>query len=83
MQKYISWQDDQMFFGYIEDYPDYWTQGETRKELEENLIDIDNELTGGTISCIRRVDELALEATGCTPSTDRQHPSVAFVFHEE
>ena len=53
MQKYIYWQDDQMFFGYFEDYPDYWTQGETKKELEENLIDIYNELTGGTIPCIR------------------------------
>ena len=30
MQKYIYWQDDQMYFGYFEDYPDYRTQGETR-----------------------------------------------------
>ena len=54
MQKYIYWQDDQMYFGYFEDYLDYWTQGETRGELEENLIDIYDELTGGAIPCVRR-----------------------------
>ena len=58
MQKYIYWQEDQMYFGYFEDYSDYWTQGETREELEENLIDIYNELTGGAIPCVRRVAEL-------------------------
>ncbi len=42
MQKYIYWRDDQMYFGYFEAYPDCWTQGETRGELEENLIDIYN-----------------------------------------
>ena len=31
--KYIYWQDDNMWLGYLEDYPDYWTQGETLKEL--------------------------------------------------
>ena len=48
MQKYIYWQDDQIFLGYFEEYPDYWTQGKTIKELKENLIDIYNELTSGT-----------------------------------
>ena len=52
IQNYIYWQDDLMFLGYLEDYSDYWTQGKTIEELEENLIDIYNiynELTGGTI----------------------------------
>lgn len=33
MTKYIFWQDDNIWLGYLEDYPDYWTQGETLKVL--------------------------------------------------
>ena len=58
MQKYIYWQDDQVFLGYFEEYPDYWTQGKTIDELKENLIDIYNELTSGTIPAVRKVAEL-------------------------
>ena len=58
MQKYIYWQDDQVFLGYFEEYPDYWTQGKTIDELKENLIDIYNELTSGAIPAIRKVAEL-------------------------
>ncbi|MDF2387214.1 hypothetical protein JMG10_37510 [Nostoc ellipsosporum NOK] len=57
-KKYISWQDDDMWLGYLEEYPDYWTQGETEEELRENLLDIYSELTSGTIQNIRRVAEL-------------------------
>ena len=39
-QKYIYWQDGDMWLGYLESYPDYWTQGETQEELKENLRDI-------------------------------------------
>ena len=57
-KKYVYWQDDDMWLGYLEDYPDYWTQGETEEELKENLLDIYQELTGGTIPNIRKVAEL-------------------------
>ncbi|MBC6430203.1 type II toxin-antitoxin system HicB family antitoxin [Nostoc sp. HG1] len=57
-KKYIYWQDDDMWLGYLEEYPDYWTQGETEKELRENLVDIYSELTSGNIQNIRRVAEL-------------------------
>ncbi|NJR63124.1 MAG: type II toxin-antitoxin system HicB family antitoxin [Cyanobacteria bacterium CRU_2_1] len=46
-KKYIYWQDDDMWLGYLEEYPDYWTQGETEDELRENLLDLYSELTGG------------------------------------
>ena len=58
MQKYIYWQDDQIFLGYFEEYPDYWTHGKTIDELKENLIDVYNELTSGTIPAVRKVAEL-------------------------
>jgi len=47
-----------MWLGYLEEYPDYWTQGETIEELEENLRDIYGELTSGSIPYVRRVAEL-------------------------
>ncbi|AFZ32306.1 hypothetical protein Glo7428_3850 [Gloeocapsa sp. PCC 7428] len=57
-QKYIYWQDDDMWLGFLEEYPDYWTQGETEEELRDNLLDIYNELTSGTIPNVRKVAEL-------------------------
>lgn len=47
-----------MWLGYLEDYPDYMSQGETLQELEDNLRDIYEELTGGNIPNVRRVAEL-------------------------
>ena len=47
-----------MWIGYLEGYPDYLTQGETRDELRENLRDIYKELSGGSIRHVRRVAEL-------------------------
>ncbi len=47
--KYIYWQDEDMLMGYLEEYPDYWTQGESLEELQENLLDIYKDLTNGNI----------------------------------
>ncbi len=27
--KMVFWEDDGAWLGYLQDYPDYWTQGET------------------------------------------------------
>ena len=39
-RRYIYWEDNDMWLGYLEEYPDYMTQGETFEELQENLKDI-------------------------------------------
>jgi predicted RNase H-like HicB family nuclease len=57
-KKYIYWWNDDMWLGYLEEYPDYWTQGETEEELRKNLLDIYGELTGGTIPNVRKLAEL-------------------------
>ena len=57
-KKYIFWKDDDMWLGYLEDYPDYMTQGETPEELQGNLKDIYKELESGNIPCVRKVAEL-------------------------
>jgi len=56
--KYIFWQDDDMWLGYLKEFPDYMTQGEALDELKDNLKDVYKELTSENIPCVRRIDEL-------------------------
>ena len=58
--RYVYWQDGEMWLGYLEDYPDYQTQGETLEELQENLKDIYQDLTSGAIPNVKRVGELQI-----------------------
>ena len=58
--EYTYWKDDDMFLGYINDYPDYMTQGKTIEELKDNLRDIYNELVSGNLPGVRRVAEMAI-----------------------
>jgi predicted RNase H-like HicB family nuclease len=60
--KYVHWQDDRFFIGYLQDYPDYLTQGESEEELRENLIDLYKDLSGGLVKRVRKVDELVVPA---------------------
>lgn len=57
-KKYIFWQQDDLWLGYWEEYPDYWTQGTTIEELVENLRDIHNDLASGSIPHVRQVAEI-------------------------
>ena len=59
-KKFIYYQEDVMFIGWLEEYPDYRTQGETIEELKENLKDIYNEITSGAIPAVRKVGELVV-----------------------
>ncbi|MDL1979613.1 MAG: type II toxin-antitoxin system HicB family antitoxin [Desulfobacterales bacterium] len=58
--KYTYWRDGEMWLGYLEEYPDYMTQGENMEELLENLKDIYQELISGAIPSVRHVAELAV-----------------------
>lgn len=57
-KKFVYYEDEDMFVGWLEEFPDYRTQGATIEELKENLKDIYEELTSGRISRVMRVDEL-------------------------
>ena len=57
-KKYVYWEDEGVWLGYLSEYPDYMTQGDTLDELKENLKDIYKELSSGSISCVRKVAEL-------------------------
>jgi predicted RNase H-like HicB family nuclease len=56
--KFIHWQDADAWLGYLQDYPDYWTPGESLDELIEHLRDLYLELTSGHISGIRKFGEI-------------------------
>jgi hypothetical protein len=58
--RYIHGQDGEMWLGYLEEFPDYLTQGESLAELEENLRDLYRDLTSGEIPGVRRVAELSI-----------------------
>jgi hypothetical protein len=49
------------WLGYLEEFPDYLTQGDTRRELEEILRDLCRDLRSGDIPGVRSTAELALE----------------------
>lgn len=57
-KKFIYYKDGNMWIGWLEEYPDYRTQGETLDELEENLRDIYADLSSDAIPYVHRVGEL-------------------------
>lgn len=54
----IYWEEDGAWLGFLEDYPDYRTQGESLEDLKEHLKDLYRDLTSGELPGIRRADEL-------------------------
>lgn len=59
-KKFVFYQEDDMWIGWLEEYPDYRTQGVTLEELKENLKDIYVDLTSGEIPAVRKVGELVV-----------------------
>jgi predicted RNase H-like HicB family nuclease len=57
---YVYWQDGEMWLGYLEEFPDYPTQGESLADLEDHLRDIYQDVSGGKIPHVRRRAELAV-----------------------
>jgi predicted RNase H-like HicB family nuclease len=48
--KYVHWEEDGTWLGYLQDYPDFWTQGETLDNLKEHLLDLFQDLSTGKVS---------------------------------
>jgi predicted RNase H-like HicB family nuclease len=58
--KYIYWQEEKFWLGYLEEYPDYWTQGQSLDDLLDHLRDLYLDLNSGQIPGVRRVGELVI-----------------------
>jgi predicted RNase H-like HicB family nuclease len=56
--KFTYWQDDDFFIGFLNEYPDYQTQGVTKDELVENLRDLLIDLESDQVPYIRKTEEL-------------------------
>jgi predicted RNase H-like HicB family nuclease len=64
MKKKVSFtywiEADNSYLGYLNDYPDHWTQGKDLTDLKEHLLDLYNLFTQDKIVGIKKVDELLI-----------------------
>lgn len=58
--KFVYWQGRDFWLGYLQDYPDFMSQGETLQELQENLKDIYDEIRQKHIPLAAKVGELVV-----------------------
>ncbi len=56
--KYTFWQDGGFFIGYLNDYPDYQTQGYSKEELIDNLRELLKDIESDQVPYIRKVEEM-------------------------
>jgi predicted RNase H-like HicB family nuclease len=57
---FTYWQDGEMWLGYLDQYPDYMTQGTSLEDLKEHLADLYKDLSSGAIPNARQHSELEL-----------------------
>lgn len=59
--QFTYWKEsDGRYLGYLNDYPDHWTQGETLEDLKEHLKDLFHTFTSEQLPGIRKVEELEI-----------------------
>ena len=58
--KMIYWRNEEWWLGYLEEFPDYWTQGETFEDLQEHFRGLYKDLTSGELPGVRRATELSV-----------------------
>jgi hypothetical protein len=58
--KFTYWQDGDYYLGYLNDYPDYETQGTSKDDLVHHLRNLLADIHSGEIPYIRKTEELVL-----------------------
>lgn len=59
--KFTYWKEpDGLYLGYLNDYPDHWTQGVDLDDLRQHLTDLTEMFAAEDIPGIRRVAELEI-----------------------
>ncbi len=57
---FTYWQDGNDWIGYLDEFPDYQTQGTSLEDLRAHLADLHKDLTSGVIPNVRRHAQLEL-----------------------
>jgi len=59
--RFTFWQEaDGKYLGYLNEFPDHWTQGETLEDLKAHLRDLQGLLSDGELVGVRHESELEL-----------------------
>jgi predicted RNase H-like HicB family nuclease len=58
--KFTYWKDGKYYLGFLNDYPDYETQGMSKEELVSNLKDLLVDLESGEVPYVRKVEDLVV-----------------------
>ncbi len=58
--KFTYRQDGEYYSGYLNDFPDYETQGYRKDELEHNLKSLLDDIESGVVPFVKRVGGLAV-----------------------
>ncbi len=57
---FTYWQDGDQWIGYLDEFPDYLTQGTSLEDLKEHLVDLHQDLSSGAIPGVRRHAQLEM-----------------------
>jgi predicted RNase H-like HicB family nuclease len=58
--RFTYWKDEDYFIGFLNDFPDYESQGTSLEELKENLSFIYHDIESNEIPYIRHISELVV-----------------------
>jgi predicted RNase H-like HicB family nuclease len=58
--KFTYWKDGNYYLGFLNDYPDYETQGLSKEELVKSLKDLLVDLESGEVPYVRKVEDLVV-----------------------
>jgi hypothetical protein len=57
---FTYWQDGSEWLGFLDEFPDYLTQGTSLGDLKAHLLDLHRDLSSGAIPNVRRRAKLEL-----------------------
>lgn len=58
--KIVYWEEEGSWIGYLEEFPDYRTQGKTLEDLESQLCDLYKDLTSDELPGFRSGADIAV-----------------------
>ena len=69
-EPFTYWREaDGYVLGYLNAYPDHWTQGEDLDDLKAQLLDLCHEFSKDDLPGIRKVDELVVSSSATVDGT--------------